>query len=626
MSTESDIEDIRHIFEIGAFQVDAKRNLITRDDKAFALEPQIMDLLCVLAEKSGDVFSRSELIDRVWKVNFGGDESLTRGISILRKTFKKAGAKDSYIETIYSRGYRLKATVSKTIPTPIKTAITIPAETIISIAVLPFDDMSRKSDQAYFSNGVSEEIINSLAQHSFLRVIGRTSSFSFRDKSLPIGDIAKALNVSHILEGSVRKTGQKLRITVQLVAATEDKHIWSETFDGVLDDVFEFQEVIAGAVEQELKSIFGAPGNHTPKRALKKMTTNTQAYDFFVQGRSLMHQQDGQDTLPRAIEYLEKAVAFDPKLVEAWVYLAITNFYLVEHSKASNWREKIAAGRRAAQRALDLNPDIALTQSTLAYQALFDLKIDKFVDVCEAVHELEPTSPIYEYTYGNALASIGQSQRGLKMMESAICREPLSASWINGIGHPKFALGDFDGANATYQQSLDMGYYGAMFTKAVLLKHTRNSKTAIDFLQEYSTSMGLFSRSILPIKVFWSLNVEASYGKNRLTRWLVYIVLRYVIGHKKTQPTVGLPFRAYTLGSPRLFMKAVQHHPTPYLGAALAQLWTPTTEARRIRTHKNFPKFAQEIGLVRAWQANGWPKYIQPLDGTDGSEGQFICT
>jgi TolB-like protein/Tfp pilus assembly protein PilF len=616
----------KRILVIGAFQVDAQRNRILRGQKPFTLEPQIMDVLCVLAGKPGEVISRDDLIEQVWNVQFGGDESLTRAISILRKTFKKAGEDDLYIETIYKRGYRLKAPVSKPVSKNQTDLTGTRPDKEISIAVLAFEDMSCTKDQEYFSDGISEEIINALVKIPYLRVTGRTSSFSFKGKKVPIREIASTLNVTHILEGSVRKTGEHLRITVQLIDGAVDAHIWSETFDGTLDDIFDLQEKIARATERQLSLVFDTQDVALPQRLAGTLTASQDAYAFFVQGRSLTHQQDGQDTLPRAIEFFEKAVAFDPKFAEAWACLAIANFYLLEHSTTPNWHEKISAGRRAAGRALDLNPDITLVYSTLGYLALFDLELNTLVEVCAKVHELEPASHAYEYAYGNALASIGQSERGMTMMERAISREPLSASWINGIGHPKFALEDFDGANAKYQQSLDMGYDSAMFMKAILLKHTQNSKTAISFLQENLKHMGSFLKSAMPNKFVLNLSIDASYGTNRLTRWLAYMALNREVGNKKTQPTVGLSFRCYTLGYPRLFMKAVRRHPSPYLGASLAQLWTPTVEAKRIRTHKGFPKFAQDIGLVRAWQANGWPKTIQPIDGTDGSEGQFTCS
>jgi len=622
----SGVSDNGNILTIGAFHVDAPRNRLVRNGKVYPLEPQIMNVLCVLAEKPGEVFTRDDLRDRISKVKYGGDESLSRAISILRKTFKKAGEDKLYIETIYKRGYRLKAPVSQTISKIDKKAKDINTRKEISIAVLAFEDMSRNKDQEYFSDGISEEIINALVKLPYLRVTGRTSSFSFKGKSTSIRDIASALNVSHILEGSVRKHGENLRITVQLITADKDEHIWSDTFDSALGDIFILQEKIAHAVEHELNTIFNMPDMVQPKSKTNSMTKSLQAYDYFIHGRGLTQQRDGPDILPRAIELLENAVSVDPMFAEAWAYLARANFYSLEHTKVKNWTDNIIAGRRAVSRALDLSPDLDIAHSTRGYLALLGLKVDERLIACEKAYKLNPKSPIFMYTFGSALASIGLSAKGLALMQNAMSQEPLSASWINGIGHPKFALGDFDGAATDYQHSYELGFSSALFVKAILLNHTKNSTAAIDFLQENTKHMGSFLASMAPASFFLNLHISACYGKNKLARWLVYISLGNQVKNKKNQPTVTLPFRCYTLGYPRLFMKAIRNHPSPYLGAALAQLWTPTIEAKRIRTHKDFPKFAEDIGLVRAWQTYGWPKTIQPVKGTDGSDGQFTCT
>ncbi len=618
--------DVGKVLKIGAFNVDGPRNHLVRSDKTYSLEPQVMNLLYVLAESPGEVLSRDTLIDRLWKVEFGGDESLTRAISILRKTFKKAGEDDPYIETIYKRGYRLKAPVSKTTSRIEKKAKDIITEKELSIAVLAFEDMSRNKDQQYFSDGISEEIINTLVKLPFLRVTGRTSSFSFKGESTSIREIATTLNVTHILEGSVRKHGDQLRITVQLIDGIKDEHIWSETFDGVRDDIFDLQEKIACAVERELNFIFSVTDRDQPEHLTNSMTKSTPAYDFFIHGRGLTQQQDGPDILPRAIEMLEKAVSIDPEFAEAWAYLARANFYSLEHTKAPNWAGNIVAGRRALGRALSLNPDLDLAHSTQAYLALLDLKIDERLVACEKAHKLNPNSPIFTYTFGSSLASIGQSERGLALMEIAMSQEPLSASWINGLGHPKFAMGDYEGAAADYQHSLDLGFDGAMFMKAILLGHLHGLKSAIDFLKVNFRHMGSLSKSMAPTSLLLRLYIHACYGKNQLARWLVCVAQKNKIMNKNTQPSAGLTFVSYALGYPQLFMDSVQNHPHPYLGAALAQLWTPTEDAKRIRTHNDFPQFAQDIGLVRAWQTYGWPKKIQPIEGTNGSDGQFICS
>ncbi len=622
----SGLDSVDNILKIGTFDVDGPRNRLVRNGQTYSLEPQVMNVLRVLAEKPGEVFSRETLINRIWNVEHGGDESLTRAVSILRKTFKKSGDDKSYLETIYKRGYRLNAPVlkalSKTKPEPKNST----PKKEISIAVLAFEDMSRNKDQEYFSDGISEEILNALVKLPFLRVTGRTSSFSFKGQSTSIREIAEILDVTHVLEGSVRKNGVQLRITVQLIDGSNDEHLWSETYDGTLGDIFDLQEEIARAAERELNSIFGVPNLTPPKNQTNILSKNTQAYDYFIHGRGLTQQRDGNDILPRAIELLEKAVSIDPEFAEAWAYLARANFYVLEHTKAPNWADNIAAGRRALARALTLNPNLALAHSTQGYLSLLDLKVDERLVACHKAFELNPNSPIFKYTFGSSLASIGQSERGLAFMEDAVSQEPLSASWINGLGHPKFALGDFEGADANYQQSHDLGYDGAMFMKAILLNHIGDSDGAIEFLSANFTRMGSLLTAMVPNSTILKLNFEASFGRNNVIRWLIYMMLRSKVMSNKTQPSVGLAIRCFFLGYPQLFMSFVRKHPHPYLGAALAQLWTPTLEAKMIRTHVEFPKFAEDIGLVRAWQAHGWPKHIQPIEGTDGSDGQFICT
>jgi len=218
------------IFKLGAFDIEVSRNRIVQGGNTYALEPQIMNVLCALAQKPGIVISRADLIDKVWHVEYGADEGLTRAISILRKTFREAGEEKAYIETVHTRGYRLAVPVSNEISNQIVQSDAAkptarPKE--ITLAVLPFVDMSEDNDQEYFADGISDEIINALVRLPFLKVSGRTSSFSFKGKNTGIPEIGAALNVTHVLEGAVRKQGDCLRITAQLIEATQDYHLWS---------------------------------------------------------------------------------------------------------------------------------------------------------------------------------------------------------------------------------------------------------------------------------------------------------------------------------------------------------------------------------------------------------------
>ena len=183
-----------------------------------------------------------------------------------------------------------------------------------SIAVLPFVNMSSDKDQEYFSDGISEELLNLLAKIPKLRVISRSSAFSYKGKDVKLAQVAKELNVAHILEGSVRKAGNKVRITAQLIEARSDTHLWSNTWDRELDDIFAVQDEIAAAVVEQLKiTLLG--------EAPKAKEVNPEAYALFLQGRQL-RRQSTPEAFEQAIALFQQALAIDPNYAAAWEQLA----------------------------------------------------------------------------------------------------------------------------------------------------------------------------------------------------------------------------------------------------------------------------------------------------------------
>ena len=174
-----------------------------------------------------------------------------------------------------------------------------------SIAVLPFTNMSSDPEQEFFSDGISEEIINMLAQVPGLKVAGRTSSFSFRGKNMDMREIGEKLNVNHILEGSVRKSGSKIRITAQLVKVSDGYHLYSEKFDRELEDIFDIQDEIALAILNAIKmKLFDAE----KRNVLKRYTDNTEAYQLYLQGRFHLNQFSGAEAIEKGIKYYEEAI------------------------------------------------------------------------------------------------------------------------------------------------------------------------------------------------------------------------------------------------------------------------------------------------------------------------------
>lgn len=236
-------------------------------------------------------------------------------------------------------------------PAPVPAPISATADA--SIAVLPFVNMSPDADNEYFADGISEELLNVLVGIEGLKVASRTSAFSFKDSATPIPEIARLLDVSHVLEGSVRKQGQRVRITAQLIHADSDTHLWSQTYERDLTDIFRVQEEIAQAITTALESVLGIR-----RVSVAALTADLVAYERFLRGRSLFYQRAGLDT---AIDDLEFAVERDPGFADAWAFLGAAS-----HAASTGWaterdREALRAqAPLAADRALALDPDLVI--------------------------------------------------------------------------------------------------------------------------------------------------------------------------------------------------------------------------------------------------------------------------
>lgn len=240
-------------FCLGEWRVSPQKNAIFRGEDEKHLENRLMQTLIFLAKHEGSVVTREAFFESVWRGRVVNEEALSRAISLLRRALDDCTHSPKYIQTVPGIGYRLVAPVSNTAGTEGDLACVDDAPEN-SIAVLPFVNLSSDPDNEYFSDGISEEILNSLTQVESFKVAGRTSSFVFKNGDKGIPEIGKILDVTHVLEGSVRKAGAKVRITAQLIEARSGYHLWSDTYDRILDDIFVVQDEIASAVVHELKA------------------------------------------------------------------------------------------------------------------------------------------------------------------------------------------------------------------------------------------------------------------------------------------------------------------------------------------------------------------------------------
>ncbi|MCE7998438.1 MAG: hypothetical protein HEP70_06240 [Rhodobiaceae bacterium] len=491
-----------------------------------------------------------------------------------------------------------------------------------SIAVLPFSDMSQQQDQEYLGDGVAEEILNALVKVTPLKVSGRTSSFSFKGKGRDIQDIGRELNVANVLEGSVRKQGDRVRITAQLIKSSDGFHIWSETYDGELNDIFELQDRIAKSIVHALEIALEVD----KIRLVAKKTSDLEAYEYFLRGRKLAYKQDGAGVLAEAIGYLQRAVELDPEFSDAWSMLSSAHFWVLEHSVAKNWQDHINEGSRAARRAFDLEKTRFHT-----YGAMYtvDLMEGHFGDALDRLTQglaAEPQLPSSKLFLGVNLAAIGLVEEGSTIISEALEQDPRSASLVMVSGHPLWANGEVEKAKAAYLKGFELGYYGGGIAHAWLLSNVVGAAEAIRFFNDHFSDMGPIVKKQLRNPLLRFGFIEGVFKKRAWCRWVISKVLERQLRSQDRPPSTDLTLGLLYAGDARLFLDALRNKPHPYMSSPLMHLWLPTPESKSVRMHPDFPKFANDIGLVKAWQTYGWPKQIRPYPGTDGSNLQFTVS
>ena len=317
-----------------------------------------------------------------------------------------------------------------------------------SIAVLPFVDMSSGKDQEYFSDGISEELLNLLAKIPQLQVTARTSSFAFKGKETGIPEIARTLHVAHVLEGSVRKAGNSVRITAQLIKAGTDTHLWSQTYDRKLDDIFAIQDEIAADVVKQLKvTLLGA--------APKARATDPEAYALYLQAVQLGRQFTAEPFQQSDALY-RKVLAIDPRYAPAWYGLA-RNFGNETGQGLLPGKEGFAQAREAAVRALAIDPDYAPAHAQLGWIAMYgDSDLVGAAQHLERALALDPADLRVLTTSVTLLQSLGRLDEALALEEAAVRRDPVNVTTLFNLGYHQRMAGRLDAAISSFRTVLSM--------------------------------------------------------------------------------------------------------------------------------------------------------------------------
>jgi len=300
-----------------------------------------------------------------------------------------------------------------------------------SIAVLPFVNMSADAEQEYFSDGISEELLNLLAQIPDLRVISRTSSFYFKGKDVKLADVARELNVAHVLEGSIRKSGSRVRITAQLIEARSDSHLWSQTFDRTLDDIFAVQDEIAVAIADALKlELALADGESLVSVAIS--ASNTSAYDAYLRGRELVHNRDDME---EAVRLLERAVQLDDSFAPAHAQLAIAISLL----NGVSLSEKIRRAVPLLDYALTIEPDLAEAHGGRALLAYLGREWEATILHARRALATNPNYVDAMHWLSAALGQTGHGEEAETLREKMMAVDPLAVPILTSQA---LALGD----------------------------------------------------------------------------------------------------------------------------------------------------------------------------------------
>ena len=416
-------------YRFGRFELQPAAQRLLVDGKPALLGPRAFDLLVALAEHAGQLVTKDALLEAVWPGRVVEENNLQVQVSALRRIL---GA--DAIVTVPGRGYRLALPVAPAATAPALPDLPGPAPAEPpSIAVLPFVNMSDDAANEYFADGLSEELLNVLSKMRGLRVASRTSAFSFKGTNADIPSVAQKLNVTTVLEGSVRKAGTRVRITAQLVNVASDSHLWSETYDRELQDIFAVQDDIAQCVVREMRTSLmggrtdapaGADVTAEVKHAARGRSSSTEAYRLYMEGCFFMYRYNEEDT-KKAIEILRGALEVDAGYAMAWALLS-WGYFTQEANAWAPIAEGAERAREAAKRALALGPDIAAGHWAMgAVQMYYDWDWQGAEASVRRAIQLEPAGA-HLILGAKLMQCFGNLEEAQALIQQALALDPLN--------------------------------------------------------------------------------------------------------------------------------------------------------------------------------------------------------
>jgi TolB-like protein/DNA-binding winged helix-turn-helix (wHTH) protein/thioredoxin-like negative regulator of GroEL len=490
----------RPSYEFGPFVVDADKRLLLRDGEAVPLAPKVLETLLALIESRERVLTKDELLKQVWGDTVVEEGGLTRNVSILRKTLGEKPDDHRYIVTVPARGYRFVADVRERRADEEASAAGVPAVSpvpdpdprprgpvwvwrglgaavlaalalaafayvrlrapatdpgrpaITSLAVLPLENLSGDPSQDYFADGMTEALIANLARIRALRVVSRTSVMRFKGARTSLPDIARALGVDAVIEGSVQRTSDRVRINIQLIHAPTDAHLWAREYERELTDVLKLQGEVARAVSEEIRIQVTAEER---ARMASAGTVNPAAHQEYLLGRYYLWKLT-KDDLTRAVDHFERATRLDPGyaaahagLSHAWWWRGVWG--------GQTFREIEAPSRAAARKALELDPRLAE-----AHVSMGRIKFGHDWDWTGAekdfarAQEIDPNNLDAHFFHAMLFMALGRFPESIAHIERAEQLDPLSATVESAFGRILYRARRFDEAVSHLHRALEL--------------------------------------------------------------------------------------------------------------------------------------------------------------------------
>ncbi|MCA1439909.1 winged helix-turn-helix domain-containing protein [Ensifer sp. IC4062] len=459
-------------FVFGDYVLDPERRELTVRAEVVAVGPQVFDLLLHLVRNRDRVVSKDDLLAAVWGGRIVSESTITSHINAVRKAIGDSGEEQRLIRTVPRKGFRFVGEISVdeigearqpgepgvvehgsgTRKEPAPTALVLPDKP--SIAVLPFLNLSSDPEQEYFADGVVEDIIAALSRMRWLFVSARNSSFTYKGRPVDVKAVGRELGVRYVLEGSLRKSGNKVRITGQLIDATTGTNLWAERFEGTLDDIFELQDQIAesvvGAIAPQLERA-------EIERAKRKPTESLDAYDYYLRGTAKLH-SGTREAIEAALPLFYRAIELDPEFASAYGMAAWCHFWRKVNGWMADRAREIAEGARLARLAVELGRDdaVALTRGGHALAHLAG-DLDGGIALLDRAKFLNPNLAPAWFLGGTLRALRGETEAAIEHLAHAVRLSPLDPEMFRmqvGMALAHFFAGRFDPASTWAEKAL----------------------------------------------------------------------------------------------------------------------------------------------------------------------------